>query len=116
MRFSGKSACRIGIFLVGVLLQFTVMPLLGFGIGKLYGLPEGFAAGLVLVACCPGGTASNVISYLARANVALSVSMTSLSTIAAVALTPLLTTLLVGKSVDVDGWGLFVTGSHAPTE
>lgn len=90
---------------VGVVCQFVVMPLLGWGVAHALGLaaidPK-LAAGLVLVACCPGGTASNVIAYLARANVALSVTMTTASTFAAVALTPLLTKWLAGTLVEID--------------
>ncbi|MFW2388542.1 MAG: bile acid:sodium symporter family protein [Polyangiales bacterium] len=93
----------------GVLLQYTVMPLLGWGVGYLFQLPTVFAVGLVLVCCCPGGTASNVIAYLAKADVALSVSMTAFSTMLAAACTPLLTTWIVGSRVDVDGWGLFLS-------
>jgi BASS family bile acid:Na+ symporter len=93
----------------GVLLQYTVMPLLGWGVGSLFELPTAFAVGLVLVCCCPGGTASNVIAYLAKADVALSVSMTAFSTMLAAACTPLLTTWIVGSRVEVDGWGLFIS-------
>lgn len=92
---------------IGVALQYTVMPLLGFAIGRLFGLPTPFAVGLVLVCCCPGGTASNVIAYLAHADVALSVSMTAVSTLLAALLTPALSTLLIGDAVPVDAWGLF---------
>lgn len=93
----------------GVLLQYTVMPLLGWGAGVLFQLPTPFAVGLVLVCCCPGGTASNVIAYLAKADVALSVSMTAFSTMLAAACTPLLTAWLVGSRVDVDGFALFLS-------
>lgn len=93
--------------LAGVALQFTVMPLAGFAAGWAYGLEPGLAVGLILVACCPGGTASNVISYLARANVALSVTMTMASTLVAIALTPMLTGWLAGVFVEIDRWNLF---------
>lgn len=93
----------------GVLLQYTVMPMLGWAMGSLFSLPTPFAVGLVLVCCCPGGTASNVIAYLAKADVALSVSMTAFSTMLAALCTPLLTTWIVGSRVDVDGWGLFLS-------
>ena len=63
----------------------------------------------MLVACCPGGTASNVVTYIARADVALSVVMTACTTMAAVILTPLLTKLLAGRLVEVDAWGLFAS-------
>jgi len=95
--------------LVGVALQFIVMPFLGWGLGKLFQLPPFFAVGLILVSCCPGGTASNVISYLAKAQVALSVCMTTISTLMAIALTPVLTAQLSGSSLDVPAWGLFST-------
>lgn len=90
----------------GVTLQFVVMPFLGWSIGHLMALPRDIAVGLVLVACCPGGTASNVVAFLARANVALSVSMTAISTMLAVVLTPVLTKYYVGERVTVDALGL----------
>lgn len=94
---------------LGLIGQFTIMPLLGWGVGRLFGLETPFAVGLILVSCCPGGTASNVVTYLARANVCLSVVMTMCSTFAAVAMTPLLTSWLAGTLVRVDGWGLFLS-------
>jgi BASS family bile acid:Na+ symporter len=94
---------------VGFLAQFTLMPFLGWSMGKLFALETPYAVGLILVACCPGGTASNVVTYLARANVALSVVMTMCSTFAAVVMTPLLTSWLAGTLVQVDAWGMFKT-------
>jgi len=93
--------------IVGVVAQYTIMPLLGWGIGRALGLPTEYAVGLILVACCPGGTASNVVAFIAKADVCLSVVMTAFSTLAAVVMTPLLTTTLVGTRVPVDAWGLF---------
>lgn len=90
----------------GAVLQFTVMPLAGLGFALLFGLEQGLAVGLVLVACCPGGTASNVVAYLARANVALSVSMTMCSTLIAILLTPVLTDWLGGVFIVIDRWSL----------
>ncbi len=98
-----------GRVVLGVGLQFGVMPFLGWSLGYLFGLPREFAAGLGLVACCPGGTASNVICYLARLDVALSVTMTSVSTLFAVVLTPFLTALVVGSRLHVDTLGLFIS-------
>jgi len=92
---------------IGVVLQFTIMPFLGWAIARGLGLDPQLAVGLILVACCPGGTASNVVSYIARADVALSVLMTMCSTFAAVAMTPLLTKWLAGAYVPVDAWSLF---------
>ncbi|XP_057453416.1 probable sodium/metabolite cotransporter BASS1, chloroplastic [Lotus japonicus] len=90
----------------GFLLQYSVMPISGFLISKLLNLPSHYAAGLILVACCPGGTASNIVTYLARGNVALSVIMTAASTLSAVIMTPFLTAKLAGKYVAVDAAGL----------
>jgi bile acid:Na+ symporter, BASS family len=98
--------------MAGLAGQFTIMPLLGWAIGHLLQLPTAFAVGLILVACCPGGTASNLVAYIARANVGLSVLMTMCSTFAAVAMTPLLTEWFAGARVPVDGWGLFLTTSQ----
>jgi BASS family bile acid:Na+ symporter len=92
----------------GVALQFAVMPLTGFAIARILGLEPGLAVGLILVACCPGGTASNVVTYIARGHVALSVTMTMTSTLAAVALTPLLTGLLAGAYVEIDRLNLLL--------
>lgn len=93
----------------GLIAQFTIMPMLGWAMGKLFQLPTPFAVGLVLVGCCPGGTASNVIAFLANANLALSVLMTTCSTLVAIALTPLLTQGFAGQYVPVDALGLFLT-------
>ncbi len=94
---------------IGLIAQFAIMPSLGWLIGTVFQLPTPFAVGLVLVGCCPGGTASNVIAFLAKANLALSVLMTTCSTLAAIALTPLLTSWLAGQYIPVDAWGLFFT-------
>jgi len=93
--------------MIGVFAQFTIMPLAGWGIATAFGLETGLAIGLILVACCPGGTASNVICYLAKANVPLSVLMTMTSTFAAIFATPLLTKWLAGAWLPVDAWELF---------
>lgn len=95
-------------FVAGVALQYTVMPLSGFAVAKMLGLEPGLAVGLILVACCPGGTASNIVTYIARGHVALSVAMTMASTLAAVVLTPLLTGWLAGAYVEIDRWNLLV--------
>ena len=88
--------------------QYTVMPLSGWLIAHLLGLPTEFAVGLILVACCPGGTASNMIAYIGRANVALSVISTAVSTLLGIVMTPVLCKLLAGQFVPVDAWGMFM--------
>lgn len=93
--------------LTGFLLQFTLMPFFGWLFGVLFDLPPFFAVGLILVSCCPGATASNVIVFLSRSNLALSVSMTVISTMGAIVLTPLLTSSLSGNEIYVDAMGLF---------
>ncbi|HNW29759.1 MAG TPA: bile acid:sodium symporter family protein [Spirochaetota bacterium] len=98
-----------GRVLAGVCLQFGVMPLLGWSIAYIYDLPTPLAVGLILVASCPGGTASNVIAYLAKADVPLSVTMTSITTMLAIVATPFFTALLAGSRVDVPAFGLFLT-------
>ncbi len=98
-----------GAIITVAILQYSVMPLAAWSIAKMYGLSSELAVGLIIVGCCPGGTASNVIAYLARGNLALSVTMTTISTIMAIVMTPLLTDALAGTYVPVDAWGLFVT-------
>lgn len=93
---------------IGCAAQFTIMPTLAWVLSRLFGLDEALTVGVVLVGCCPGGTASNVITYLAKGDLALSVGMTGVSTILAPFLTPALTLLIAGKTVDVDASGMFV--------
>ena len=88
--------------IIGCLAQFTIMPLLAWTLAWVFRLDEALALGVVLVGCCPGGTASNVITYLAKGDLALSVGMTGVSTLLAPLLTPLLTWALAGKSIHVD--------------
>lgn len=92
---------RPWVLALGTGLQFAVMPAAGWFSAWLFGLPPALAAGLVLTGAAPGGTASNVMTYLARADVALSVGCTSLSTLLSPLATPLLTQLYVGAQVDV---------------
>lgn len=89
------------LILLGLILQFTIMPLSALLIGQAMELSLPLLTGMVLVGSCPGGTASNVICYLAKGNVALSLAMTSCSTLLAIVATPLLTWLYLGQSIDV---------------
>jgi BASS family bile acid:Na+ symporter len=92
--------------IIGVVGHYVIMPLVGFSVAKLFNFPNEIAAGIILVGCCPSGLASNVMSYLARANLALSVSVTTISTLLAPFLTPLLMQLLGGGFVQIDFWGM----------
>lgn len=86
---------------IGVLAQYTIMPLLAWGICHVFTLPPDIAIGVILVGCCPGGTASNVITYIAKGDVPLSVGMTITSTLIAPIVTPLLILYIGGAWVDV---------------
>ncbi|KAH7572339.1 hypothetical protein JRO89_XS04G0240100 [Xanthoceras sorbifolium] len=94
---------------VGFLAQYLIKPLLGFVIAMTLKLSAPLATGLILVSCCPGGQASNVATFISKGNVALSVLMTTCSTIGAIIMTPLLTKLLAGQLVPVDAAGLAIS-------
>ncbi len=95
--------------IIGCLCQFTIMPLMAMVLARLFNLPPELAVGVVLVGCCPGGTSSNVITYLSKGDVALSVGMTGISTLLAPVMTPLLVKLFAGQIVPVDFWGMFLS-------
>lgn len=95
--------------LIGVVAQFVVMPGLAFVLCKLFQLPPEIAVGVILVGCCPGGTASNVITYMAKGNVALSVACTSVSTLLAPVLTPAIFYLLASQWLKIDAASMFVS-------
>ena len=95
--------------LVGCLAQFTIMPLLALLLTLAFSLPKELALGVILVGCCPGGTASNVITYLAKGDLALSVGMTACSTLLAPFVTPLLVWLMAGTMVNVDTLGMLLS-------
>ena len=92
---------RPGPVTLGVALQFTLMPLMAWTVSEALGLPVELVLGMVLVGSCPGGTASNIICYLAKGEVAVSITMTAVSTLLAIFLTPLLTWLYIGQKVPV---------------
>ena len=85
----------------GLFLQFSVMPIMALAIARLMGLTQDLTLGMLIVGCVAGGTASNVMTYIAKGNVALSVSMTAVSTLLSVVMTPLLLSLLIGSSVEI---------------
>ncbi len=95
--------------MIGCLAQFLVMPLLAFALGKLFGLNNELLVGVVLVGTCPGGTSSNVITFLSKGDTALSVGMTSINTLLAPLLTPALTYLYLRTSVSVDVKSMFIS-------
>ena len=95
--------------IIGCLAQFVVMPILAFALGKAFGLSDELLVGVVLVGTCPGGTSSNVITYLSKGDTALSVGMTSINTLLAPLLTPLLTYLYLRTSVNVDVKSMFIS-------
>ena len=86
---------------LGLVLQFTVMPVTAFLLSQLFALDTQMLIGMVLVGAVAGGTASNVLCYLAKGDVALSVTMTAISTLVGVIMTPLLTSLLISQDIDI---------------
>ena len=95
--------------IIGCISQFTIMPLLAWLLGKIFGLDAALLTGVILVGTCPGGTSSNVITYLSNGDVALSVGMTSVNTLLAPFLTPAITYLLLRTTVTVDIVSMFIS-------
>lgn len=94
---------------LGVLAQFLIMPLLAVVLTKLIPMPAEIAAGVILVGCCPGGTSSNVMTYLSKGDVALSVACTSVTTLLAPIVTPFLVLMLASEYLPVDAWAMFLS-------
>ena len=95
--------------LVGLLAQFTLMPLIAYLLTVIFNLDPLIAVGVILVGCCPGGTSSNVITFLAKGDVALSVAITSISTLLAPFLTPILLNVFAGQLIDIDLASMMMT-------
>ena len=108
-KYISRGFTRPKDILIGCVAQFTVMPLLAFALGKIFGLDAALLAGVILVGTCPGGTSSNVITYLSKGDVALSVGMTSVNTLLAPLLTPAITYLLLRTTVTVDPISMFLS-------
>lgn len=106
--FYGVIKMPKGVF-VGLLCQFSIMPLLGFGLGSFFDFPPEIAAGIILIGSCPGGLASNVMAYLAKANVALSITLTTISTLIAPFVTPLLMNSLAGTFIPIDPYAMMLS-------
>ena len=94
--------------LLGTIAQFTIMPFIAFGLTRIFGLDPSLAIGIILVGCCPGGVSSNIMSFLCKGDVAYSVGMTTVSTLIAPFVTPILVLLLADKSIEVNAVGMFV--------
>ena len=94
---------------LGALAQYTIIPFLAFALAKLFQLDDGLTAGLVLLGTCPGGTTSNVITYMSKGDLAYSVTMTSVSTLLSPIMTPLLTFWLIGANIKFDPVGMFLS-------
>lgn len=92
---------------VGVASQFLIMPLLAVALTMIIPMSPEVAAGVILVGCCPGGTSSNVMTYLAKGDVALSVACTSVTTLMAPIVTPFLMLMLASEYLPVDAWAMF---------
>ncbi|SDJ93063.1 bile acid:Na+ symporter, BASS family [Pseudomonas delhiensis] len=105
----GEVIRRPGRVLIGVLAQFIIMPGLAWLLCRLLGLPDEIAVGVILVGCCPGGTASNVMTWLARGDVALSVAITSVTTLVAPLVTPALVWLLASAWLPVSYSAMFLS-------
>ena len=103
--FAGVIKTPRGV-LIGVVSHFIIMPLLGFTLANLSGFPPEIAAGIILIGCSPNGMASNVISYLAKANLALSITITAVSTMLAPFVTPFLMKILAGAFVQINPWNM----------
>ncbi len=94
---------------IGTVAQFTIMPLLAYFLAKVFSLSPELTVGVILVGTCPGGTSSNVMTYLSKGDVALSVGMTAVSTVLAPVMTPFLTYLYAGQTVNVDMFSMFLS-------
>ncbi|HHW7473408.1 TPA: bile acid:sodium symporter family protein [Mannheimia haemolytica] len=95
--------------IIGVIAQFVVMPSVAYGLAKAFNLPADLAIGVILVGCCPGGTSSNVITYLARGNTALSVACTTISTLLAPVLTPAIFYLFASQWLEINATAMFIS-------
>ena len=94
--------------IIGVSAQFLIMPLVAFAISRIFSFPPEIAAGIILIGCVPSGLASNVMSYIAKANLALAVTISAISTIMSPFLTPILMKTLGGQFIEVDFWSMML--------
>ncbi|GGZ75666.1 sodium transporter [Algibacter mikhailovii] len=94
--------------IAGVICQFTIMPIIGITVAKLFNFPPEIGAGIVLVGSCPSGMASNVMAFLAKANLALSVTLTAFATLLSPIMTPLLMQTFAGELIEIDFWDMML--------
>ncbi len=94
--------------LIGLICQFSIMPFMGYFLARSFGFPPEIAAGVILIGCSPSGLASNVMCFIAKANVALSITITSLATLLAPLLTPALMKLLAGQFIAISFWDMML--------
>jgi len=105
--FTGIIRMPKGVF-VGVFSHYLIMPLIGFGIASIFNFPPEIAAGIILIGCVPSGLASNVMSFLAKANLALAVTVGAISTLLSPFVTPFLMKLLGGQYIEVNFWSMML--------
>jgi BASS family bile acid:Na+ symporter len=105
--FAGVIKMPKGV-IVGVICQFTIMPIMGITVATIFQFPPEIAAGLILVGSSPSGMASNVMSFLAKANLALSVTLTAFATLLSPLMTPLLMQTFAGEMVEIDFWNMML--------
>jgi BASS family bile acid:Na+ symporter len=103
--FAGVIKMPKGV-LVGIVCQFSIMPVIGYSLAKIFGFPAEIAAGIILVGASPSGLASNVMSFIAKANLALSVTLTAVATLLAPLITPILMKWLAGEFIPIDFWAM----------
>lgn len=96
-------------FILGVLFQFTISPLVAYGLAQLFGLSSSLIIGFVLLGCVSGGTASNVMTFIGKGDVALTVSMTTVSTLLATVVTPFLVYVLAGQYTEISFWEMLLS-------
>jgi len=105
--FAGVIKMPKGV-IIGVFLQFTIMPLVGLTIASIFNFPPEIAAGIILIGCVPSGLASNVMSFLAKANLALAVTISAVTTLLSPFITPVLMKWLGGQFIEVDFWSMML--------
>jgi len=105
--FTGVIKMPKGV-IIGIVAQYSIMPIVGFTIASMFNFPAEIAAGILLIGCAPSGLASNVMSYIARANLALAVTLAAIATLLSPLMTPLLMKLLAGEYIEISFWSMML--------